>query len=171
MDVKQTLEPPDRHFLSAAIGWIELGNPTEAELELAQISPENQDCAEVLVTRWYIAERMANWEAAREAAHRMRQKHPQDPFGYIHYAYSMRRISAGGLQAAWDALRPAMDQFPKEPIIPYNLACYAAQMNQAEEAWSWLQKAMKLGDKTLLRKMALADPDLKPLWPRLSPRR
>jgi len=36
----------------------------------------------------------------------------------------------GGAKAAWDALLPAADKFPNNPNIPYNLACYACQMNK-----------------------------------------
>jgi hypothetical protein len=38
-DVKK-LEPPDTHHVSAAIGWLELGNPAEAGEEIARITPE-----------------------------------------------------------------------------------------------------------------------------------
>ena len=168
MDTKSSLEPPDCHFLSAAVGWLELGNPAEAENELRQVSPANQDAAEVLVVHWFIQERQGAWERAREVAQRMRQAHPGNAFGHIHYAYALRRAPGGGLEAAWHALEPAVDLFPKEPIIPYNLACYAAQLDRKDQAWDWLQKAMAVGDKTLLRKMALADEDLKSLWPRLA---
>jgi tetratricopeptide (TPR) repeat protein len=168
METKSSIEPPDCHFLSAAIGWLELGNPAEAESELRQVSEPNQSAEEVLVVHWYIHERKGAWEQAREIAQRMRQTHPGNAFGYIHYAYATRRMTGGGLQAAWNALEPAVDLFPKEPIIPYNLACYAAQLDHQDQAWDWLQKAMAVGDKTLLRKMALADTDLKPLWPRLA---
>lgn len=162
------MEPPDCHYLSAAIGWLELGNPAESELELSQIREVNQESEAVLMTRWHIYEHQETWNKAQEIAARMRQAHPDNPFGYIHYAYSTRRISGGGLKAAWDALEPAAKLFPQEPIIPYNLACYAAQLKRQDEAWEWLTKAMAIGDKALLRKMALSDPDLVSIWPRLS---
>jgi predicted Zn-dependent protease len=170
MDISQVLEPPDCHFLSAAVGWLELGNPTEAELELRQIRAAYQDSGPVLNVRWFLYERQRLWDQAQTVADRMRQLFPDDPGGYVHYAYATRRMAGGGISAAWDALEPAAQRFPKEPIIPYNLACYAAQQNQLDEAWIWLQKAMAIGDNTQLRQMALADPDLTALWPRLQAR-
>ena len=69
---------------------------------------------------------------------------------------------------AWAALRPAFEKFPTEEIVPYNLACYAAQFGRLEEAWEWLHKAMAAaGDIKLIKDRALADADLKPLWERI----
>jgi len=39
MDMKP-LSPPDSHHLSAATGWLELGNWQEANEELEEITPE-----------------------------------------------------------------------------------------------------------------------------------
>ena len=41
------------------------------------------------------------------------------------------------------ALRPAFEKFPKVSVIPYNLACYACQMNKLDEARVWLRRAMR----------------------------
>ena len=48
----QKLEPPDTHYFFAAIGWLELGNLTEAQAELAQVSPAQQEHPDVLEVRW-----------------------------------------------------------------------------------------------------------------------
>jgi hypothetical protein len=68
------------------------------------------------------------------------------------------------LQQAWNALLPAYEKFPREPTIPYNLSCYACQLNQIEEARAWLRRALKLGDREKIKRLALDDPDLQPLW-------
>ena len=163
----RTIEPPDSHHVLAATGWLELGNPAEAAEELRRVGEANRDAEEVLTLLWFIEERQKAWDRALEAARRMREAHPRSPFGFIHFAYALRRSESGGLRAAWEALEPAVALFPKEPIIPYNLACYAAQLREDDRAWDWLRKAMEVGDPSLLRKMALADPDLESLWPRL----
>ena len=76
---------------------------------------------------------------------------------------------ARGLREAWDVLRPAVEKFPGQFLIPYNLACYAAQMGQPDEAWHWLERAFKAaGNAEKVRKMALADADLTALWPKLT---
>jgi predicted Zn-dependent protease len=161
------LEPPDTHLLLHAIGWLELGNHREAEAELAQIAAPFQRHPAVLAVRWQISERAQDWDKALEAARELIQEAPESASGWIHQAYSLRRVRGGGLQAAWDALLPAAEKFPKEPIIPYNLACYAAQQGRLDEAWTWLQRAMKVGTRQRIKKMALADTDLEPLWERL----
>jgi hypothetical protein len=79
-------------------------------------------------------------------------------------AYSLRRAKGGGLMVAREALSPVATQFPQEPTIPYNLACYDCQLGNLKEARQWLEKAFDIGDSKRLKLMALDDPDLEPLW-------
>jgi hypothetical protein len=88
---------------------------------------------------------------------------PEEPSGWLHRAYALRRVPSGTLQQAWDALRPAADKFPKEAIIAFNLACYACQMQQMDTALLWLKRAMEKDERDQIKKMALEDPDLQPL--------
>ena len=162
------LEPPDTHHVSAAIGWLELGNPAEAGEELARISGSALEHPDVLETRWAVCAAGRSWEAALDLAELLVVKSPERVTGWIHRAYALRRIKAGSLRRAWDALRPAFEKFPKETIIPYNLACYAAQMGRLDEAWEWLHKAMAAAESVnRIKQMALADPDLQPLLERI----
>jgi hypothetical protein len=57
-----------------------------------------------------------------------------------------------------------MEKFPKDPVIPYNLACYACQMQQPDKARVLLTRAMALGGRDHIKRMALSDSDLQPLW-------
>ncbi len=50
----EPLEPPDTHYLSAALGWLELGNAAESICELGQIRPENVNHPDVLEVRWMV---------------------------------------------------------------------------------------------------------------------
>jgi hypothetical protein len=162
------LEPPETHHLRAAIGWLELGNPAEAGEEIARIRPEFLHHPDVLQARWEICAAGRSWDAAVEVAELLVSVAPERAAGWVHRAYALRRVKHGGLQLAWAALRPAFDKFPKVEIIPYNLACYAAQFGRLEEAWEWLHKAMEAaGDAKRIRTQALSDPDLQPLWERL----
>jgi tetratricopeptide (TPR) repeat protein len=99
---------------------------------------------------------------------------PSDVSGWVHRAYASRRKEGGGLQTAWDALRPAVELFPDETIIPYNLACYACQLGELDAARHWLSRALEIAGKPqareALRLMALADPDLAPLQQEISQR-
>lgn len=162
------VEPPDSFYLSAAVGWLELGNPTEAGEELARLRPELLAHPDVLEIRWAICAATRSWDAAVPVAEQLVQIAPDRVSGWIHRAYALRRARGGGLPVAWDALRPAVEKFPKEPMIPYNLGCYAAQLGRLDEAWEWLHKAMEsAGDIASIRTMALQDKDLEPLWERI----
>ena len=56
-----------------------------------------------------------------------------------------------------------VEEFPKSWIIPYNLACYCWQLRQSEEAKEWFKKAMAV-DEHIVKREAIDDHDLKPLW-------
>lgn len=127
-----------------------------------------RDQPEVLELLWQLHAELSEWEESLAAAERLVEIAPNESFGWIHRAYSLRRAPGGGLEKAWNALRPAAAIFPEEKIIPYNLACYVAQMGLLDDAWGWLQRAMSVaGDVRTIKVMALADEDLKPLWDRI----
>ena len=162
------LEPPDTHHLAAAVGWLELANHVEAGEEIAKISIASRVAPDVLEVRWAICASGKSWEAALELAELLVEKAPERESGWIHRAYALRRVKGGGLQKAWEVLRPAFEKFPGTTLIPYNLACYAAQSGRPDEAWEWLRKSMEAaGNTDHIKRMGLADADLEPLWDRL----
>jgi len=156
--------PPDSHHLNAAIGWLGLGLREDALKELDLISPAQQQHPDVLEARWTIHAEQREWTAALVVARKLLALAPERPDGWLHHAYALRRAPEGGLEKAWEALKPAAGKFPKEAIIPFNLSCYACQMNQLDEARVWLKQALKIGGKNRIKQQALADPDLEPLW-------
>lgn len=161
------LEPPDTFSLSAALGWLELGNAGEALSELKGISTGNQSHPAVLEVRWAVYAEMKRWDLALESANELVRVLPGKVGGWLHRAYALRRAPGGGLAQAWDALLPAAEKFPKQSLVAFNLACYACQLQRLDEARLWLQRAAKIGGKAEVRKMALADSDLEPLWPEI----
>jgi hypothetical protein len=156
--------PPYSHYLSAAEGWLGLGNPAEAKKEMARLPERIQRHPDSLDILWAIAAYEQNWTLALDIARFHVGTAPETLSGWIHQAYSLRRVKDGGLQAAWDALFPAMGKFPKDSLIPYNLACYACQLRQPGKARVLLVRAMALGGREHIKRMALNDSDLKPLW-------
>jgi len=163
MDV-QKLEPPDTHYLDAATGWLGLGCPQEAREELSRISPANQCHPDTLEVRWTLLVREERWDDALKIAELELKLRPEDPAGWLHRAYALRRAPKGGLIGAWGVLLLAAEKFPKEPVIAYNLSCYATQLKDLVSARLWLHRSIKVGDKAEIKKMALDDDDLKPLW-------
>jgi predicted Zn-dependent protease len=160
----QRLGPPDSHHLDAAVGWLGLGCVAEARTELDLISAAHQNHPAVLEARWTLCAQEKHWAEALEIARAELVAAPDDCSGWLHRAYALRRVPDGGLPRAWEALLPAAEKFPREPVIAYNLSCYACQMQQLAVARQWLRQAMKTGGKDAIRKMALADDDLQPLW-------
>ena len=70
-------------------------------------------------------------------------------------------------QEAFDQLLPVAGKFPRLWTIPYNLACYCAQLGRLEECQDWFNQAKGI-DERAARRAALDDPDLKPFRDRLS---
>jgi hypothetical protein len=154
----------DIHCLKAAVGWLELGNAAEALQELDAISSGMQEHPNVLEARWLALARLQRWEAAARIGRALIAVAPDRAAGWLHHAYALRRAPNGGLLAAFNALVPVADKFPKEATIPYNLACYTCQMQRdATETLGWLRRAIDAGDRKEILEMALRDPDLEPL--------
>jgi len=155
------VEYPDRHFVQAAAGWLELGNPSEAAAELNQLSPRFARHPDVLEIRWRLCAAEHAWVEALEVAQAVTQVAPDRPSGWIHQSYCLHELKR--TSEARDVLRPLAKKFPKEFIIPYNLACYACATGDLQEARRWLLRAMKIKGKDSreeFRRMALEDPDL-----------
>ena len=118
----------------------------------------------MLEIRWQIYAKEKKWDACVDIARAITTLAPAHVSGWIHLAYSTRRAKNGGLDAARTILSDAAETFPKVPVIPYNLACYACQLGKLKDAWQLLEKAFAIGDSKQLKLMALDDPDLEPLW-------
>jgi hypothetical protein len=121
----QPLDLPDLHHLNAALGWIELGNHLEANEELENITPAFRSHPAVLELRWRIFANAENWIACLDISTVLVETAPEFSTGWIYRAYSLRRAPGGRLAPAQAVLSQAWQKFPREPIIPYNLACYA----------------------------------------------
>jgi len=156
---------PDCFHLQAARGWLELGNPLEANEELEKIAPALCVHPDVLEVRWQISAKARRWEACIDLAEGIIALTPDNPFGWIHRSFALHELKR--TQEAWDNLIRVIKKFPDEPIIPYNLACYACQLGRLQAALNWLEKAFAVGDATKIKSMALADSDLKPLWDKI----
>jgi hypothetical protein len=159
------LPHPACHFLDAAVGWIELGSPNEALSELDQIAAELQSDPQVLEVRWQIFARTEAWDRSLPVAEQFCKVAPDFPQGWLHQAVSLYRLSR--TQEAWNLLLPLAPKFPRSWIIPYDLSCYACQLGKLDEGRRWLRKAFRLGDSKEVKLLALADPDLKALWPEI----
>ena len=157
-----SLSPPDSHYVNAAWGWLELENIAEAFLELDRVTPPAQLHPDVLTLRWELLARKKQWTEALDTAHTLVQIAPDRADSWIKQSYALHELKR--TQEAWESLFSVSEHFPEISTIPYNLACYACQLEQSQMALTWLRRAMKIGGRESIRKMALQDTDLKSLW-------
>jgi tetratricopeptide (TPR) repeat protein len=155
------LQPPDSHHLSAAQGWLELGNHLEANAELEGIAASNRTHPDVLDLRWQVYAAAKKWQQCAEIALASMKIAPGRADGWIHRSFALHEMKQ--TQHAYDNLLPVASNFPGDWTIPYNLACYCAQLGRLDECKAWFKKAMAVDEQTVKR-AAIGDPDLKPLW-------
>ena len=162
------LEPPDSFHLLAAHGWLELGCPLEANEELEKIAPALQSRPDVLHTRYAACASTKQWAACVQIGQGLVEAEPGESFGWINRAYALRRAPGGGVQAAYDALRPAADCLEDLEQVTFNLACYACQLGRIDEGREWLAKSLEVAKRdgriAGAIEIALKEPDLEPLW-------
>ncbi len=157
------LAPPDTHHLTAAQGWLELGNHLEADAELDKIAPTLRAHPDVLGVRWCVCAKSGKWERCVDLASTVVATDPTRPSGWVQRSFALHELRR--TQEALELLKPAADLFPDAWNIRYNLACYACQLGDQNKAWDWLEDVFDLaGDKREVKMMALNDKDLEPLW-------
>jgi tetratricopeptide (TPR) repeat protein len=159
------LEPPDSFHVAAAQGWLELGDHIQANEELERIAAKQRAHPDVLDVRWQIYAKAERWDACVDIAAAIIQLEPGRADGWIHRSYALHEL--GRTQEAFDHLLPAVDRFPKVWMIPYNLSCYCAQLGRLDDCREWFGKAMAV-DEHAVKRAAMEDPDLKPLWDSMS---
>jgi Flp pilus assembly protein TadD len=163
----QPLEPPDSHFVSAAVGWLELGNWREAAAELEAVAPALSEHPAMLGLRYEIHAQAGHWDLASEAAFTLARTLPDEPGAWTKLAYATRRKPGGGIPPAKAILAAARRRFPAEMLIAYNLACYECQLGNLPQARVLLREAFQLGNAVQIKQMSLSDPDLEPLRPEI----
>lgn len=152
------MSPRDRHHLSFASGWLDLGVPGEAAGELDSMSPSAWRSPDFLEERWRLEAMEKRWSDACRTATILIDVCPDEPTGWVHQSYSLHELKR--TREAMNQLLPAAEKFPRAMVIPYNLACYACQLGDFEEACGWLKRAAGLVGKEVVARMASGDPDL-----------
>ena len=155
------IEPPDSHILNAAVGWAELGLPEEALVELSRLNPALLGHPDVMDLRWRLHAMKKDWAGALTVARAQLTVSPERVDSWINQSFALHELKR--TREAFDELVAVVEKFPKVGVIPYNLACYACQMGQIDDARIWLRRARRLLGKDQLKEMATDDPDLKPL--------
>jgi tetratricopeptide (TPR) repeat protein len=153
------MDPQLQRRLLAASGFAELSLFQEAVRELEEMPDSTKELPPVLVVWLEVYQRWEKWSEAESVATRLLEIEPEDPNWLVARAYAIRR--SRGLVFANEALLQASAKFPNCGTIQFNLACYAAQLGQLEEARERLDRAIQL-DKGFAA-IAETDPDLEPI--------
>lgn len=154
------LTPEDRRHLTAAVGYVELGMPLDANEELENINSEARHVPEVLMVRLEIYSTFERWDLMQVVASNLAKRDPDNPQWAISWAYATRR--ADSIDTAKLILEHALERHPQVALLHFNLACYECQLGNLEKAKQRLERAFKLAPSCRLE--ALHDEDLKPLW-------
>jgi tetratricopeptide (TPR) repeat protein len=162
--MKTSLPHPNDIRLRAAEGWLELGNLAEARAELAEIEDVYKTFPEVVQLSYAIHQEAREWAECVVAASAFVELVPDHADGWITRSFALHELKR--TREAHDLLLPAAKLFPKVWTIPYNLACYCAQLGELDASERWLARAKKI-DKEQVEQIAAEDPDLKPLRDRL----
>lgn len=143
-----------------ARGWLMLGRADEAARSLDEVPVAQQHTVATLALRCQVFLDTGECALAAAIARRLAMAEPGEPQHWISLAYAVRRCES--VAAARDILLEALPRFPLCATIPYNLACYAAQLGDFAEARKLLDQAIGLDPD--FREAARTDPDFDPLW-------
>ena len=161
MEFKE-LEHPSAHYLLAAQGWVELGDYASAIEELKLIDSEFSSHPMVLMAWWHAHAKALRWDVCIDVARALTEVCPDSPFGWINLCNAL--YFEGHTEEAYETLLSVLNRFPGNELLPYNLSCYACQLEKLGEAKDWLREALTLGDPVELKQKAVEDPDLEPIW-------
>ena len=158
MKLPRILPPFERH-LQAAVGYLELGLPVEAQEQLESIEPRMRGRVAVLIVRLGIFHALGAWGSMEAVAAQLCAQRPDESQWPLTLAYAVR--CGRSLQDAQEILLVATRRFPKDAILHYNLACNAAQLGRLPAARDHLRRACRL--RRRLRAIAREDQELAPL--------
>ena len=142
-----------------AVGYANLGMVNDALDELDHLSPSMAADGGVMEFRLRLLERAQRWTDAAALAAKLASSHPNEARWFVAWAFAKRRSDS--LETASKILSEAASLHPKDPLIQFNLGCYAAQRGDLTTAHSHVRRAIELDHD--LEKLAHEDPDLEPL--------
>ena len=144
----------------ASNGYLELGMFDAAGQSIEQIEPEDKTRTEVLYAAVVAYLAAKNWEKAVASAADLVKARPKNPTHWVILAYAASHV--GSVEQAETVLLKARMWHPRNALIVFKLACCASLAGHIEEAKLRLQDAIDLNSR--VRRLALEDEDLRPLW-------
>jgi hypothetical protein len=162
MSIDHQFPYPDAHYVAAAEGWLDLGDPEQALNELEQVRPSLRTHPEVLLLRWGLHARTRDWPPCLLIAHCLTERVPADARSWVALARTF--YLCGEVPKAYRVALSKVGVFPRSWLLLYDAARYACLLGKRRQAERYLRRAMAAGDKRTIKLQALADPDLEALW-------
>lgn len=153
MGVKKTLQ--------AASGWLELGLPSEALMELESLPTEARNRREALEVKLAAQMVRKSWNPASDTARLLCLKAADEPLFFLRAAFCLHET--GDTLAACNWLLRGPKTLFEMAVSHYNLACYLWTLGQADRARSHLKQAIAM-DESLIE-AAREDRDLAGIGP------
>ena len=129
----------------AAKGWLELGLPNEALLELAELPTHLQMRREALELKLVAQMTRQSWNSASDTARLLCLKDPEEPLFFLRAAYCLHET--GDTLAACNWLLRGPKSLIDMAVFHYNLACYWSLANHLDPALAHLSRAFELNAK------------------------
>ena len=149
----------DFRHAECAVGYANLGMVNDALDELEHLSPSMAADGGVMEFKLRLLERGQKWSDAASLAAKVASSHPNEARWFVAWAFAKRRSDS--IETASKILSEAASLHPKDPLIQFNLGCYAAQRGDLNAAQTHVRRAIELNHD--LEKLAHEDPDLEPL--------
>jgi tetratricopeptide (TPR) repeat protein len=166
----RSLDYPDLFFFRAAEGWFELGNFVESAAELDRIRLKWRTHFDVLHLRWRLLAHAQQWDRCLVVGRALTDGYPNNARSWLTLAETYYLM--GDIRKAYRVAAANAVEFPECWHLLYDTACYACLLGKFDEAKQFFQLAMRVGDAKTIRRRALEDPNLEPLWePPPAPRR
>ena len=142
--------------IQAADGYLDLKMLGDAEAELQEVPVGYRTELPYLFVVSRLCFDAQNWEKAAQIGALIQRQQPDQVGAWVNYAFAVRRHS--GIEDAEQILLEALERFPEEAIVPYNLACYASVQGAYESADAYFTKACAMDAE--FSSMGAADDDL-----------
>lgn len=129
---------PDLHHVNAAIGWLDLGAPAEAAVELEHVTFKTLAQHDVMLLRWKVCARLENWPIALYLARTLVRVSPEKPASWLCLAFSL--VNVHGAFDAWHELLEAARKHPRISSVPIFLSRLCSQISDRKKSALWLNR-------------------------------
>jgi len=133
-----------KQILRAASGWLELGMPVDALLELRNLDEEDGRKRGAMDLK--LAAQMAaeDWRSAVETAMTLCEMAVDEPSHFVNVAFCLHEL--GQTEEAKKWLQRGPEALTEMPVFHYNMACYLWTLGEKERARNHLAKAVEMDE-------------------------